>query len=258
MRILCLGDIVGDAARKVLEKSLRNIRSEYTVDYVIVNGENASGGRGITLESYKELLRSGVDAITTGNHVWQHKNIYTVLEDASAPILVPANYPLLNAIKGYMHVQHGNINILLINLIGRIFMQPVECPFATVDAILKEYDKDAIIIVDFHAEATSEKRAMGFFLNGRVSALFGTHTHVQTNDATILDKGTGYITDLGMCGVENSVLGADPDSAIERLRTSRIKHLPLAKGLVSLQGILLDIDENTYKTTAITTVRIAI
>ncbi|MGL4722655.1 MAG: TIGR00282 family metallophosphoesterase [Desulfovibrionaceae bacterium] len=258
MRILCLGDVVGDSARKALRDSLQTIRVQYAADCVIVNGENASGGRGITLESYKELLHSGVDIITTGNHVWQHKNIYGMLEDPDAPIIVPANYPLLGKIKGFIYMKCYSVSVLVVNLIGRIFMQPVECPFATIETILDVFDKKAIVIVDFHAEATSEKRAMAFFLDGRVSALFGTHTHVQTNDATILDKGTGYITDLGMCGVENSVLGAEAHFAIERLRSSRFKYLPLAKGTVSLQGVLFDIDEITYKTVAVDTIRMTI
>ena len=215
MKVLCIGDIVGRVGRDMVFSYLD--KAQYDYDLIIANGENAAHGRGITKPVYEELKRAGIDGITLGNHAWGCPDVVKVLE-YNDDIIRPANFDSGCPGIGSMVLKVKNgIEVGIINLIGRVYMQPAESPFTMVEPIIEKLKKRTnIIIVDFHAEATSEKVAMGYFLDGKVSVVFGTHTHVQTADDTILPGGTGYITDLGMCGPVHSVLGVEKNTVIKR------------------------------------------
>lgn len=248
MKILFIGDIVGRPGRQIVELFLPGLKREYKIDLVIANGENASGGVGIAPHNAKTLLNAGVDFFTSGNHIFQSRD-YEELFETFPGIIRPANYPDFIPGKGYKVIDLSkNLQVAVINLIGRTFMQPVDCPFLKVDQILSELDKNIRIrIVDFHAEATSEKIAMGIYLNGRVSAVLGTHTHVQTADEQILDKGTAYITDVGMAGPVNSVIGVEQDSILKRFLTGLPVKFTVARGPARLDYVVMDIDNSTGK-----------
>ena len=239
MRILMIGDIIGQPGRRTIRTLLSDMRREHGIDVVIANGENTAGGFGLTLDTAHELLDSGVDIITSGNHIWDQKEMIPHL-DEGLPVIRPANYP--DAPGRGSWVQD---NLMVINLQGRVFMPPLDCPFRTADRILAEA-KDSglspVIIVDFHAEATSEKQAMGWYLDGRVAAVFGTHTHVGTIDTRILPKGTAYVTDVGMTGPVNSVIGSDSGAVLERFLTAMPHRLQVAGGPTVLNSVLVDID----------------
>lgn len=241
MRLLFLGDIVGRGARQRLREQLPRLRQELGLDAVLANGENASRGLGLSAKNAVELHDAGVDVLTSGNHVWKFPDIHAVLE--SAPwLLRPANYPEGASGRGLgVYALPGCPPLVVLNLQGRTFMEPIDCPFAVAEQLLTGLPAEAVIIVDMHAEATSEKRALAHFLRGRVQAIVGTHTHVQTNDACILD-GTGYISDLGMCGPEDSCLGMDNDIIVRRFRTGLPQRFDLAKGPVMLNGALMDVE----------------
>jgi len=214
---------------------------------VVANGENTAGGLGLTPDTAQELFDSGIDVITSGNHIWHHKEILPYL-DGNLPILRPLNYPPAAPGRGYLFRD----NVLIVNLIGRTFIGDFDCPFRAMDKLLAEFnDKAKVIIVDFHAEATSEKVAMGWYLDGRVSALFGTHTHVGTIDSRILSRGTAYVTDIGMVGPKDSVIGDDVDSVLKRFLTQIPRRLPVGKGRVSFDAIFVEVDEDTGKAIAI-------
>ena len=249
MRVLMLGDVVGQLGCDFVRAKLPGIKKLYQTDIVIINGENSAEGNGILPNSANHLFDSGADIITTGNHVLRRREIYDVL-DSGAPIIRPANFHREAPGVGYHILDMLKYKLCVINLQGRVYMDYVENPFDCIDEILKKIDTKNIII-DFHAEATSEKLAMAFYLDGRISAIAGTHTHVQTADERILPKGTGYITDLGMCGVFNSALGVDPEKAIQRMRTNLPTRFENHKGDCIISGILLDIDEKTGKTNKI-------
>ena len=241
MKILFIGDVVGGSGRRVLEKHLRSLQHKHDIDFTVANGENAAGGAGINKKAYQELLDYGVDAFTMGNHVWDNKDIFNFI-DQGAKIVRPANLPAVSPGAGCAVFQAGEVSVALINLLGRVFMPGVDCPFLTADRLIKELSAQTpYIIVDMHAEATSEKMALGWYLDGRVSAVLGTHTHIQTNDARLLPKGSGYITDVGMTGPRDSVLGVDKDAVIRRF----ITHLPTrfepAAGDIQFNGIILDL-----------------
>jgi len=243
LRILAIGDIIGKPGRKAVEEILPGLYSEYNIDFVVGNGENAAGGLGLTPSTAQELFDSGIDVITTGNHVWAYNEIIPYL-DSELAILRPLNYPPMNPGRGYLLKN----NVLIVNLVGRVFMGHVDCPFRAMDQLLAEFEHKSIpIIVDFHAEATSEKVAMGRYLDGRVSAVLGTHTHVGTIDAHILPGGTAYVTDIGMVGPIDSVIGDDPDSVINRFLTQIPSRLSVGKGKVSFDAILVEVDEKTGK-----------
>jgi hypothetical protein len=243
LRILAIGDIIGKPGRKAVEKILPGLYSEYNIDLVIGNGENAAGGLGLTLSTARELFDSGIDVITTGNHIWAQKEIVPYL-DSELAILRPLNYPAINPGHGYLLKD----NVLVINLIGRVFIGNFDCPFRAMDQLLAEFEHKSIpIIVDFHAEASSEKVAMGRYLDGRVSAVLGTHTHVGTIDAHILPGGTAYVSDIGMVGPVDSVIGDDPDSVINRFLTQMPSRLSVGKGKVNFDAILVEVDKNTGK-----------
>ena len=241
MRILAIGDIIGKPGREAIRELLPSLRHEYRIDLIIGNGENVAGGIGITPSTARELFDSGIDVITTGNHVWAHKEINPYL-DGSLAIIRPLNYPPGTPGRGYL----SRDGVLVVNLIGRTFMGNFDCPFRAMDQLLAKLEgKSTIIIVDFHAEATSEKVAMGWYLNGRVSAVLGTHTHVGTIDTRILSGGTAYVTDIGMVGPMDSVIGDDPDSVIDRFLTQIPRRLSVGSGTVTFNAILVEVSEET-------------
>jgi metallophosphoesterase (TIGR00282 family) len=243
LRILAIGDIIGKPGRKAVKEILPGLCDEHNIDLVIGNGENAAGGLGLTPNTAEELFDSGIDVITTGNHIWAYNEIIPYL-DSELALLRPLNYPPMNPGRGYLLKN----NVLIVNLVGRVFMGHVDCPFRAMDQLLAEFEHKSIpIIVDFHAEATSEKVAMGRYLDGRVSAVLGTHTHVGTIDARILPGGTAYVTDIGMVGPIDSVIGDDPDSVINRFLTQIPSRLSVGKGKVSFDAILVEVDEKTGK-----------
>ena len=240
---MAIGDVIGKPGRRAVKELLPVLQYEYGVDLAIANGENIAGGLGITPSTAQELFDFGVDVITTGNHVWRHKEIIPCL-DGDFAILRPLNYPPANPGRGYL----SQGNVLVINLIGRTFMGDSDCPFRAIDQLLaKLEDKPNVIFVDFHAEATSEKVAMGRYLDGRVSAVLGTHTHVGTIDAHILPKGTAYVTDIGMVGPTNSIIGDDVDSVIKRFLTQIPSRLSVGKGAVIFNAVLVEVNEETGK-----------
>jgi len=241
MKILAIGDIVGRPGRQAIHKFVRGLRKQYGINLVIANGENAAGGFGLTVDTSRELLGDGIDVLTSGNHIWAQKEIIPYL-DADMPILRPLNYP--SGVPGRGYLLTGKT--LVVNLIGRTFMSNYDCPFRSMDRLLEEMDpKPKVIIVDFHAEATSEKVALGHYLDGRVSAVLGTHTHVGTTDAQILPGGTAYVSDIGMTGPLDSVIGDDAEAAIARFLTRMPHRLSVGKGKIALNGIVVEIDDNT-------------
>ncbi len=247
MKVLAIGDIVGRPGRQAIHRFVRDLRKQYGIDLVIANGENAAGGFGLTVSTARELLGNGVDVLTSGNHIWAQKEIIPHL-DADMPILRPLNYP--EGVPGRGYLRTGNT--LVVNLIGRTFMISYDCPFRTMDRLLEELDpRPKVIVVDFHAEATSEKVALGRYLDGRVSAVLGTHTHVGTIDTRILPGGTAYVTDIGMTGPEDSVIGDDAESVIQRFLTQMPHHLSVGKGNAALNAILVEINESSGKATGI-------
>ena len=248
MRILMIGDVIGKPGRQAIRSLVPGLREEYGIDLVIANGENSAGGFGITLETAYEMLENGVDVLTSGNHIWDQKEIIPHM-DEGLPLIRPANYPDAPG-RGYL-IQD---DVMVLNLMGRVFMPPLDCPFRAANALLQPKDgfhPPKVIIVDFHAEATSEKQGMGWYLDGRVSAVLGTHTHVGTVDAKILPKGTAYLTDVGMTGPVNSVIGSDVDAVLERFLTGMPQRLQVARGPVMMNSVLIDVDPETGKSLSI-------
>lgn len=246
MRILFVGDIVGRPGRTAISTFLPRIKRELRADWVIANGENAAHGNGLTPSTMKELFESGIDVITSGNHIWDKRDIYELL-DTEPRLLRPANYPAEVPGHGVFVTEIGNppVSLAVINLEGRAFMPPIDEPIRAVDELLSDLPEKSIVFVDFHAETTSEKLALGFFLDGRVSALVGTHTHVQTSDARILPKGTAYLTDVGMTGPYYSVLGVKPEIIIARMRTDLPQKFELSEGAVEINACVVEVDEKT-------------
>ena len=241
MRILMIGDVIGRPGRRAVQVLVPDLRQEYRIDLVIANGENAAGGLGLTRETAEELFASGIDVITSGNHIWDHKEIIPSL-DSELAILRPLNYP--PGVPGRGYLTKGKV--LVVNLLGRTFIGNFDCPFRAMDQLLEELvDKPPVIIADFHAEATSEKVAMGRYLDGRVSAVLGTHTHVGTIDARLLPKGTAYVTDVGMTGPLESVIGDDADAVVRRFLTQLPHRLSVGKGSVVLNSVLVEVEEST-------------
>ncbi|MCT4535690.1 TIGR00282 family metallophosphoesterase [Halodesulfovibrio sp.] len=256
MRILFFGDIVGKPGRLILRKRLASIKEEKKADLVIANGENASGGIGLSGDTMRELFNAGIDILTSGNHIWKHKEMYNLL-NTEPRLIRPANYP--HGAPGHglvIHELDSGSKIAVMNLLGRTFMDDIDCPFKKVDELLASIPDDVRIrIIDFHAEATSEKKALSFYVDGKVSGVIGTHTHVQTADAMILEKGTGYLTDAGMCGVEESCLGMEPKVIIERFMTGLPQRFKVAKGTPHINGLYLDIDDESGLCTDIELIR---
>ena len=252
MRFLIIGDVVGNPGVDYLQKHLDPVKKLNKIDFVIVNGENATPvGKGINREIAKKLYNCGADVITMGNHTFNNYDI-NKLFDEDFPIIRPANLPPETAGEGYIVTDFFGVKIAVINLLGRVYMECVDCPFRKADAIIEKIKDEAdVIIVDFHAEATSEKMAMGYYLDGKVSAVFGTHTHVQTADEKILDGKTAFITDIGMTGCHNSVLGVKKDIIIKRFLTSLPQKHEIEEGEASMDAVIIDIDETTGKAVSI-------
>lgn len=255
MNILAIGDVVGGVGCRFLREKLPTLKKIKNIDFVIANGENSADGNGITPSSAEFLFASGVDVITTGNHSFRRKEAYPYYDDA--PFIVrPANFPNgTTPGKGYVVADMGRVQICVINLMGCMYLEALDNPFETVDKILKETSAK-ITILDFHAEATAEKRAMGYYLDGRISAVFGTHTHVQTADECILANGTGYITDVGMTGTVESVLGVKPELAIKKFKEKLPVRFDLASGECKLDCIMFNIDEKSGKTVSVERIEI--
>ena len=254
MRILAIGDVIGAPGRTYLKDNLQNIKNEFNIDFIIANGENSSGGLGMNPKAFSELTGAGVNAITLGNHTWRKKDILKVIDDTR--VIRPINYLDGTAGRGFRFFNVNEKRILVINAVGRVYMEPVNNPFLAVRSAINEMaDKADIIIVDFHAEATSEKKAMGYLLDGKVNLVFGTHTHVQTGDETILPKGTAYITDIGMTGPRESIIGADKSIIITSFLTEIPEKKEVATGDVELNAVMIEIDDGTNKTVSITRIR---
>ncbi|UCB43500.1 MAG: TIGR00282 family metallophosphoesterase [Dehalococcoidales bacterium] len=246
MIILAIGDVIGKPGRRAVSTLLPDLRESYQADLVVVNAENAAGGLGTTPSTAQELLDAGADVLTSGNHIWIHKEIVPYL-DSDMPIIRPLNYPPGVPGRGYLINQ-----AMVVNLIGRTFIGNYDCPFRAMDRLLSEFeDRPPVVIVDFHAEATSEKMAMGQYLDGRVSAVLGTHTHVGTIDARILPGGTAYVTDIGMTGPVDSIIGDDIEAVLERFLTMMPNYLSVGKGKTVLDAILVTVDDASGKATRI-------
>ena len=251
MRILAVGDIVGESGVRKLKEVLPKIKKEEKIDFVITNGENSAGGMGISEKIYREMLDLGVNAITMGNHTWGKKDIFKFIDESQ--ILRPANYPKGVVGKGLGIYECKGKKIAVMNFIGRVDINILsENPFIMAKEMVEEIKENVdIIIIDFHAEATAEKIAMGRFLDGKITALFGTHTHVQTADEQILPEGTAYITDIGMTGPKDSVIGMDIHASIKRFETTLPEKYKLAEGDCIFNGVVFEIDDNTNKVTEI-------
>jgi len=257
MRILFVGDVVGSPGRRIVRSRLKALKRELGADLTIVNGENAAGGAGLTTSTAEELFAAGAEVITTGNHVWDKRDVLGLLE-REPRVLRPANYPAGSPGRGVTVVTSAGVKVAVVNLMGRVFMPLTDDPFAAADRLLTELrDETRVVIVDFHAEATSEKSAFAWYLDGRASAVLGTHTHVATADARVLPGGTAFISDVGMTGPFDSVIGVKKDQAIERFRTSRSIPYETAEGDVRLAGVILDVDPHSGRATAIARVDLA-
>ena len=248
-----VGDLVGKPGRRALEQVLPGLKREQQLDFVVANGENSAGGYGLTQETADEILAAGVDVITSGNHIWDNRDIIPWL-DGELPILRPANYP--RGAPGHGMLRIGQVAVL--NLQGRVFMpEGLDSPFDTADALLAELRQDSptVILVDFHTEATSEQGAMGWYLDGRVTAVVGTHTHVPTADAKLLPGGTAFVSDLGMTGTVNSIIGSKVEDVLARFLTAMPRRLNVAEGgSVQFNSVLIEVDDSTGKATSITRV----
>ncbi|MFQ5454724.1 MAG: TIGR00282 family metallophosphoesterase [Nitrospirota bacterium] len=257
MRIIFIGDIVGECGRKILRRQLNSLVRKERIDIIAVNVENAAGGFGITVNIAEEFLDMGIHVMTSGNHIWDKKEIINYLNKQER-LLRPANYP--EGVPGFgstiLNLKDGE-KLGVLHLMGRIFMTPIDCPFRTAEREIEILKRETPnILVDFHAEATSEKVAMGLFLDGKVSAVIGTHTHVQTADEQVLPEGTGYITDVGMTGPFHSVIGIKKEQAIKKFLTHTPKRFEMAKGVGILSGILIEIDPVRGHTTGIERIQI--
>ena len=252
IRILFIGDVVGRAGRCAIEKLVPALLNTNSIDVCIANGENAAGGKGITRKISNQLFSYGIDIITSGNHIWSNKDILSAL-DMDGRILRPANYP--DGVKGIgsttFKSKKGYI-IGIINLMGRIFMKPLDCPFKTAEKEIKKLKNRTMVnIIDFHAEATSEKIALGRYLDGKVTAVLGTHTHIQTADEKILPKGTAYITDVGMTGPHDSIIGAKKDAVFQRFLTQVPVKIEAASEDIQLNGVIIEADYDSGKALSI-------
>ena len=249
MNILCVGDVVGKPGRHAVQGLLEGLKKEFKLDFVIVNVENSAGGSGVTSRLAKQFFEMGCDVLTLGDHVWDQKELEEYLDEEEF-LLRPANFPDGAPGRGWcVKTTASGTKIGVINMMGRVFMRyQMDCPFRAMDEILKEVRKETPnIIVDMHAETTSEKVAMGHYLDGRVSGVFGTHTHVQTADEKVLSEGTAYITDLGMTGPHDSVIGQKKENIIRRFLTSLPLRFHVAEGDIKLHGAVIEVDEKTGK-----------
>lgn len=256
MKILAIGDVVGKRGTEFLRLKLSEIKIQKKIDFIIANGENSAEGNGITPLSANHLLRSGVDVITNGNHTFRRKEIVPFLNE-NRMVIRPYNFPTKTTPgAGIYKTKVRGVNVAVINLLGVVYLEPLYSPFEAVDKALEFCDDCKIKIVDFHAEATAEKRAMGYYVDGQVSAIFGTHTHVQTSDEQILPFGTGYITDVGMTGVIHSVLGVKKEISIKRMKEKIPIRFQNAEGDCKMECVIFNIDESTGKTVELERMRV--
>ncbi|THF78448.1 TIGR00282 family metallophosphoesterase [Cohnella fermenti] len=256
MKVVFIGDIVGNVGRDAVKRLLPWIKNKYQPHIIIANGENAAAGRGINAAITRDLFDWGVHGITMGNHTWDNREIFEFIDDEKRMIR-PANLPPGTPGRGYTVIKAGSKELALVNLIGRTFLPPSECPFRAADDILEELrGRTKCILVDFHAEATSEKIAMGWHLDGRASLVVGTHTHVQTNDDRILPGGTAYLTDAGMTGPRDGVLGMDRDSVLHKFLTGLPTRFQVADTKWILSGLCVEIDDSTGRATKIQKIRV--
>ncbi|MEB1810166.1 MAG: TIGR00282 family metallophosphoesterase [Bacillaceae bacterium] len=256
MKILFVGDVVGSPGRAMVKEYLPKLKKKYRPQISIINGENAAGGKGITQKIYKGFLDAGAQAVTLGNHSWDNREIFEFIDDAKT-LVRPANYPDGTPGQGYTIVKINSIEVVVINLMGRTFLPPNDCPFRKVDEILEQVKaRTPYIFVDFHAEATSEKQAMGWYLDGRVTAVVGTHTHVQTADQRVLPKGTAYITDVGMTGPYDGILGMERSAVLNKFLTNLPVRFEVADGRDQLNGVVITVDEKSGRAKSIARVLI--
>lgn len=252
MRLLFIGDIFGRPGRRAVRELLPELKTEYKPDLVIANGENMASGSGFTLTTYHEVLESGVDFLTSGDHVWDREEIYPILDTKNEKLIRPANYPERNPGRGYEDILVGKERIRIISLQGNVFMRAnLEQPFATIDRILADPNRPTMTFIDFHAEATSEKIAFSHYVDGRVSAVVGTHTHVQTNDARILAGGTAALTDVGMTGPRDGVIGEDKEHIIAHYLDQMPWRHEVAGGAIQFSAVVIDIDPETGRANSI-------
>lgn len=256
MNILMVGDVFGEPGRTAVQKLLPKLRQEHRIDLAVVNVENAAAGAGVTPAIARAFLDWGVDVMTTGNHVWDKKEIIEYIAKENL-LLRPANFPAGTPGTGHVTVKAGPHRVAVLNLMGRVFMHPIDCPFRKADEVLPELRRETpIVLVDMHAEATSESMAMGWYLDGRVSAVVGTHRHVQTADERVLPGGTAYITDLGMTGPIDSVIGVDRDIILQRFLTQMPHKFEPARGPAALHGAIVTVDPDTGRATEIRRLRV--
>jgi len=248
LRFLIVGDIFGQPGRQGAARFIPTLRREHGIDYVIANGENAAGGRGLTRATAEELFRTGIDVLTLGNHTWSQREMITALTDEQIPIVRPQNYPPGVPGRGFIDVDVRGARVRVVSLMGRVFLaESLDDPFRAADDLLRTTPDDAIVLVDFHGEATSEKVAMGWHLDGRVAAVFGTHTHIPTADARILPRGTAFVTDLGMVGPQHSVIGSEVEPVLRRFLTGMPARFEVASGPITFNAVIIEVDRRTRR-----------
>lgn len=248
LRFLVVGDIFGQPGRHGAARFIPSLRQERDIDFVIANGENAAGGRGLTRNTADELFRAGIDVLTLGNHTWSQREMLTVLKDEHIRIVRPQNYPPGVPGRGFIDVEVRGARVRIVSLMGRVFLhESLDDPFRAADEILQMTPDDAIVLVDFHAEATSEKVAMGWHLDGRVAAVFGTHTHIPTADARILPQGTAFVTDLGMVGPQHSIIGSEVTPVLHRFLTGLPVRFEVAGGPITFNAVIIEVDRRTRR-----------
>lgn len=255
MKVLMLGDINGSPGRRMVKEHVRRLKADLGAVAAIANAENAAAGNGITAALARELLDAGLDALTLGDHTWGQKEWASEIDQLPG-VVRPANGGPGQPGKGWALITTPLCRFAILNLVGRTFMNPAECPFRTADACLREMPKDVPVFVDFHAEATSEKNSLGFYLDGRVTAMVGTHTHVQTSDAFVLPKGTAYLSDLGMCGPYISSIGRDLKPVLRKFLSGMPSRFGIAEGPATLEGAVIDFDPATKRAVSIETLRV--
>lgn len=257
IKVLFIGDIVGAAGRKALKTVLPQLKSKLSPDFILINGENAAGGKGLTESLSNEFFEWGISGITMGNHTWDNKDIFTFI-DSEKRLIRPANFPPDTPGQGWMMLRKGPHELCVVNVQGRTFLPALDCPFRKMDELLVQIKRRTrSIFVDFHAEATSEKMAMGWYLDGKVSAVIGTHTHVQTHDEQILPGGTAYLTDVGMTGSAEGILGMQKEAVMQRFMTQMPARFTADEGKWQLHGVFLDIDHASGRATSIRLIRMS-
>ncbi|MDR0997645.1 MAG: YmdB family metallophosphoesterase [Treponema sp.] len=257
-RVIAIGDVVGEPGLLALERELPGLIRDNAVDFTVVNGENAADGFGMTAESLHRILRAGADVVTSGNHIWEKRDFWPFL-DSEERLLRPANYPGKGPGRGWAVLRKAGLDWLVINLQGREYMNAIDCPFRAFDEIIEAGGKapaKPVVLVDFHAESTREKEALAYYLDGRASLVAGTHTHVQTGDERVLPKGTGYITDLGMTGVQDAIIGMDKKICLDRARTQILYRMEVAKAApdgsdCGVRGLIAEIDPQTTRAVSV-------